>query len=158
MIVKIRYHDKGIGHTLPKLIDLTKFSEEAIRERMVEYGHDYYSTLIIVRIDDWDVDINLSLTEAYNLLKLVNSVYDGDEFLVSYLLKRRVAFSEILSSRFIFLSKDEEEAMVKVSAYYDSDTLVQIFFKTKSWGNFMCAFINNGSLLNTPKGFYWKMS
>ncbi|HEM5196593.1 TPA: hypothetical protein U1312_001343 [Streptococcus suis] len=157
MLVKVRFHDKGIGHTLPKLIDLARFSEEEIRQRMVEYGYDYHSTLIIVRIDDWDVDCNISLPEAYCLLKLVNDAYEGDAYLVSYLLKKRVAFSEILSNRYTFLSKDEVETMSKVADYYDSDVLVKIFFQTKSWVNFMYAFIDRGDLLNTSRGFYWRV-
>ncbi|HEM6035851.1 TPA: hypothetical protein U2B65_000532 [Streptococcus suis] len=158
MLAKIRFHDKGIGHTLPKLVDLARFSEEDIRQRMVEYGHDYHSTLLIVRIDDWDIDCNLSLEEAYHLLKLVNEVYDGDAYLVSYLLKRRVAFSDIMSKRYKFISKDEVETMSKVADHYDSDVLVRIFFQTKSWVNFMYAFIDRGDLLSTSRGFYFKVN
>lgn len=158
MLAKIRFHDKGIGHTLPKLIDLGRFSEEDIRQRMVEYGHDYHSTLLIVRIDDWDIDCNLNLKQAYSLLQLVNDVYAGDEFLVSYLLKKRVAFSDIMSNRYLFLSKDEVETMSKISKYYEGDVLVKIFFQTKSWVNFMCAFIDRGDLLNTSRGFYFKVN
>ncbi|HEM6281331.1 TPA: hypothetical protein U2C93_001594 [Streptococcus suis] len=158
MLAKIRFHDKGIGHTLPKLVDLARFSEEDIRQRMVEYGHDYHSTLLIVRIDDWDIDCNLSLEEAYHLLKLVNEVYDGDAYLVSYLLKRRVAFSDIMSKRYKFISKDEVETMSKVADYYDSDVLVKIFFQTKNWVNFMYAFIERGDLLSTSRGFYFKVN
>lgn len=158
MLAKIRFHDKGIGHTLPKLIDLGRFSEEDIRQRMVEYGHDYHSTLIIVRIDDWDIDCNLNLKQAYSLLQLVNDVYQGDEYLVSYLLKKRVAFSDIMTNRYTFLSKEEVETMSKISKYYESDVLVKIFFQTKSWVNFMYAFIDRGDLLNTSRGFYFKVN
>ncbi|HEM3630746.1 TPA: hypothetical protein U1D13_000625 [Streptococcus suis] len=55
MLAKIRFHDKGIGHTLPKLIDLAKFSEEAIRERMAALNDKYYylglagSTFYVIR-------------------------------------------------------------------------------------------------------------
>ncbi|MEI4334236.1 hypothetical protein V9Z67_04760 [Streptococcus suis] len=158
MLAKIRFHDKGIGHTLPKLIDLGRFSEEDIRQRMVEYGHDYHSTLLIVRIDDWDIDCNLNLKQAYSLLQLVNDVYAGDAFLVSYLLKKRVAFSDIMSNRYAFLSKDEVETMTKISKYYEGDVLVKIFFQTKSWVNFMYAFIDRGDLLSTSRGFYYKVN
>ena len=75
--------------------------------------------------------------------------------MVSYLLKKRVAFSDILSNRYTFLSKDEVETMSKVADYYDSDVLVKIFFQTKSWVNFMYAFIDRGDLLSTSRGFYF---
>ncbi|HEM3642586.1 TPA: hypothetical protein U1C81_000550 [Streptococcus suis] len=157
MLAKIRFYDKGIGSTLPKLIDLERFSEEEIRQRMVDYGHDYDSELLIVAIDDWNIQRTLTLDEAYSIRNLVRDVYVGDEFLVCHLLQKQLPVSEILSLRYVFLSKDEEECMVKVSKYYEADALVHLFFKMKTWGNFMCAFIVTGHILNTSRGFYFKV-
>lgn len=157
MLAKIRLHKAGMGYTLPALVDLVKFDESSIRERLVDYGYDYDSKLLIVAIDDWNIQRTLTLDEAYSIRDLVRDVYGGDEFLVCHLLQKQLPVSEILSLRYVFLSKDEEECMVKVSKYYEADALVHLFFKMKTWGNFMCAFIVTGHILNTSRGFYFKV-
>ncbi len=159
MLAKIRLYKDGSGQFLARPVDLMKFNEEDIRQRLVDLGYDYHSELMIVGFEDWQIERNLSLDEAYKIRDLIKSIYSGNDFLVSHMLSiHSFPIASILSNRYAFLSKDEEEAMVKVSKYYESDTLVKIFNKTNTWVNFIMAFVSSGDLLNTSRGFYYKVN
>ena len=110
MIANIRVHDSGYSRPLCQL-DLMKFTEEQVRDRMHERGIDDDS-FFICGFEDWGVDTIMSLCEAYYLKKCINELYDGDDFIVIYQLKKHQSPSFIISHYYIFKTKDELE-MIK---------------------------------------------
>lgn len=159
MLAKIRLYKDGSGQFLPRPVDLMRFNEEDIRQRLVDLGYDYHSDLMIVGFEDWQIERILTLEEAYRIRDLIKSAYSGNDFLVCHMLgNHSFSIESILTNRYAFLSKDEEEAMVEVSKYYDADTLIRIFRKTNTWVNFIVAFVSSGELLNTSQGFYFKVN
>ena len=94
MIANIRVHIDGQSRELC-FLDLMKFSEQQVRERMEEKGFSDQSFLMC-GCSDWEVDSILSLDEAYVLKRMIVELYDGDDFIVLHLLKYNKSFSEIL--------------------------------------------------------------
>lgn len=159
MLAKIRLHKSGVGHWFPKVIDLRRFSEEDIRRRLVGVGLSYNEELLVVGFEDWGLDKNMSLSEAYELKNVVQKEYLGDEFIVCHLLKNcKLSVSDVIRNRYSFLSRDEEEAMITMSREYDSEILMRMFYKANNWVSLIVAFVNSGEILNTSRGFYKKIS
>ena len=62
MIGTIRILQNGQSKELAQ-VDLIRFNEEAIRQRLVEKGYSYDSQLVITEIVDWGVTTNLTFQE-----------------------------------------------------------------------------------------------
>lgn len=159
MLANIRLRKAGQGQWLRRPVDLLRFSEEDIRNRLVDTGENYDSELVVMGFEDWEVERSMSLSEAYALKALIQQEYSEDEFIVCHLLKNcRLPIYDVLKNRYAFLSKDEEEAMMKISRNYDSETLIKMFYRAKDWITLIVAFINTGEILNTSRGFYQKVT
>ncbi|MBF0777877.1 hypothetical protein [Streptococcus cuniculi] len=159
MLARIRLHKSGIGHWLPKVVELFRFSEEDIRQRLVDVGLSYDEELLVVGIDDWELEKNMSLSEAYALKTLIQQEYAGDEFVVVHLLKNcHLSVSDVINRRYSFLSRDEEEAMIALSREYDSEILMKMFYRANNWVSLIVAFVDAGEILNTSRGFFKKIS
>ncbi|OBZ00650.1 hypothetical protein BBG03_03445 [Streptococcus dysgalactiae subsp. equisimilis] len=155
MLARIRLHENGEGQNLPKVVDLLRFSEEDIRNRLVELGYPYDSELLVTGFEDWDVEYNMSLTQAYMLKVVLVGYYDNDEHILVHQLKRRIPILDICLNHYKFLSKNEVEAMQHILKNCEMNSVVEFFFKSKNWVNAVSAYIANGDLLNTSKGFYY---
>ena len=76
MIANIRVLNEGNFDYLCEL-DIMKYSQEQILERMQERGIAK-DNFFICGISDWEVDKIMSLDEVYLLKKVVLELYDGD--------------------------------------------------------------------------------
>ena len=140
MIANIRIRDSGHSRLLCQL-DLMRFSEEQVRERMRERGiRD--DTFFICGFTDWDVDSEMSLTLAYALKRCVQELYDGDETIVVHLLKRHIPVTQIISHYYRLVSKDEVQ------------TVIYLLKRDNLLKDILTDYIDCGALLNTEKGFY----
>ena len=140
MIANIRIRDSGHSRLLCQL-DLMRFSEEQIRERMRERGiRD--DTFFICGFMDWDVDSEMSLTLAYALKRCMQELYDGDETIVVHLLKRHIPVTQIISHYYRLVSKDEVQ------------TVIYLLKRDNLLKDILTDYIDCGALLNTEKGFY----
>lgn len=152
MIADIRIRSDGNSRSLCQL-DLMRFSEEQVRERMRVRGIED-DAFFVCGFVDWQVDTIMSLKEAYALKLCVMELYEGDDYIVRYCLKRRLSVPYIISHYYEFVSKNEVETMQKLLKYVDRTAIIEFFYKTNNWMNFVSQYINQGILLNTPKGFY----
>ena len=50
MLAKIRIHKEGMASSLPRAVDLLRFSESDIRERLLEKDYDYDEELFMVGV------------------------------------------------------------------------------------------------------------
>ena len=140
MIANIRIRDSDHSRLLCQL-DLMRFSEEQIRERMRERGiRD--DTFFICGFTDWNVDSEMSLTLAYALKRCVQELYDGDETIVVHLLKRHIPVTQIISHYYRLVSKDEVQ------------TVIYLLKRDNLLKDILTDYIDCGALLNTEKGFY----
>lgn len=152
MLANIRVHENGQSRFLCEL-DLMKFTKEQVQERIKERGLDGDS-FFICGFSDWGVDTIFTLGEAYLLKKIVVELYEEDEFVVSYLLKKRKTLVEIATRTYRFLTKDEEELMVKLLEQAEFSSVIHFFRKARDWVTAIQSYIEEGVVLNTPKGFY----
>lgn len=152
MIANIRVHIDGQSRELC-LLDLMKFSEEQVRERMEERGFSDQS-FFICGFSDWEVDSILSLDEAYVLKRMIVELYDGDDFIVVHLLKNHKSFSEIIKHYYRFLTKDEVQLMKILWKNVEISSLVDFFYQVNNWVSAVQAYVEKGVVLNTSKGFY----
>ena len=140
MIANIRIRDSAQSKLLCQL-DLMRFSEEQVRERMRERGiRD--DTFFICGFTDWNVDSEMSLTLAYALKRCVQEIYDGDETIVVHLLKRHIPVTQIISHYYRLVSKDEVQ------------TVIYLLKRDNLLKDILTDYIDCGALLNTEKGFY----
>lgn len=152
MIAMIRIRDGTSSSALCKL-DLMRFTEEQVRERMSERGiRD--DTFFVCGFVDWVVERVMTLQEAYALKACILGLYDGDDFIVKELLKHHKPFGEIISSCYEFCSKNEVETVQKLLSGMESEELIDCFYKFCSWPRLVANYINTGYLLQTNKGFY----
>ncbi|MGT2751301.1 hypothetical protein ACVRXF_10465 [Streptococcus orisasini] len=152
MIAAIRIRDKTSSSALCEL-DLMRFTEEQVRERMAERGiRD--DAFFICGFTDWSIDEVMTLQEAYALKACILGLYDGDDYVVKELLKRHKPFGEIISSCYQFCSKDEVETVQKLLSGLEPDELINCFYKFSSWPRLVASYMNAGYLLQTNKGFY----
>lgn len=152
MLAVIRVHDKGVSRSLCEL-DLMKFSEEQVRNRMLERGISD-DTFFVCGISDWGIDRMMSLKEAYLLKRCVEELYDGDSFVVVQLLKQGQSVAHIVSKYYRYFSEDEVAVMVHLLAKCDMADVVSFFYKTSSWVNAVNQYVLSGRVLNTSRGFY----
>ena len=156
MIANIRVLNEGNFDYLCEL-DIMKHSQEQIVARLKELGIDKDS-FFVCGITDWEVDKIMSLDEVYLLKKAVLDLYDGDDCVVRYQLQRYVPINKIISTYYQFCSKDEVATVIQLSKNLDIGLLINYFFKCGNWVTAFQGFVEQGEVLNTPKGFYRKVS
>ncbi|HFH8018415.1 TPA: hypothetical protein ACIOJV_001342 [Streptococcus agalactiae] len=152
MIAIIRTREGGRSKALCEL-DIMKFTKSQVRNRMEERGIND-DTFFIVGFSDWGIDRIMSLNECYLLKKCINELYDGDDYVVRFLLSKGHSVFKIVSQYYQYISKDEIEVMRYLLKTADFDSVIEFWFKTKTWLNAVDVYIENGVLLNTEKGFY----
>lgn len=152
MLANIRVLKNGQSRFLCEL-DLMKFTKEQVQERMNERGLDEES-FFVCGFSDWGVDTIFTLGKAYLLKKIIVDLYGGDEFVVSYLLKQGKSLVDIAARSYIFLTKDEAELMLKLLEHAEFSSVIHFFYKAGSWITAVNSYIEEGVVLNTPKGFY----
>ena len=156
MIAVIRTRVNGKSKKLCDL-DLMKFTENQVRQRMYDRGIEE-DAFFICSITDWNVDRIFSLREVYVLKQAVEELYDGDSTVVAYLLNQGRSIYFIATHYYKFLSKDEVEAMIKVIGQVDSYKLLVTFYKTGSWVNFVSQYLRSGYLLQIKDKYYIDVS
>ena len=140
MIAYIRIRDSGQSKLLCQL-DLMRFSEEQVRERMCERGiRD--DTFFVCGFVDWGVDTQMGLSEAYGLKRSIQEFYHGDESIVIHLLKEHIDVKYIISHYYRFISKDEYDTAL----YLLEHTNISQFMLAKA--------LDDGILASNEKGFY----
>lgn len=152
MIAIIRTHDNGNSRHLCDL-DLEKFTEEQVRERMAERGISD-DAFFVCGFTDWDVDRILSLEEAYKIKRYIQNFYLGDDDAIKYMLQSGKSTIEIFTSYYDYVSKDELETMQRLLPEADTSQLLAAFCGAGTWANFMSAYVQAGHVLVTPKGYY----
>ena len=156
MIASIRVLNEGNFDYLCEL-DIMKHSQEQIVARLKELGIDK-GNVFVCGITDWEVDKIMSLDEVYLLKKVVHDLYDGDDYVVRFQLQRYVPIKKIISTYYQFCSKDEVATVIQLSKNLDIGLLINYFFKCGNWVTAFQGFVEQGEVLNTPKGFYRKVS
>ena len=156
MIANIRVLNEGNFDYLCEL-DIMKYSQEQIVARLKELGIDK-GNFFVCGISDWEVDKIMSLDEVYLLKKAVLDLYDGDDYVVRFQLQRYVPINKIVSTYYQFCSKDEVSTVIQLSKNLDIGLLINYFFKCGNWVTAFQGFVEQGEVLNTPKGFYSKVS
>ncbi|WP_242258285.1 hypothetical protein [Streptococcus thoraltensis] len=152
MIAKIRTHNSGNSQFLCEL-DVMKFTEDQIRERMAERGiRD--DAFFICGFSDWEVDTIMSLEEAYVLKRYIQLFCDGDAYLVQFMLQRHMSLKDIVGNEYLFVSKDEKETIKYLFRHETTDRVVDIFCQAQSKTRLMALYFEQNIILNTPKGFY----
>lgn len=154
MLAKIRLRQNGEGQWLKKAVDLLRFSEEDIRERLVDTGYAYDSELVVMGFEDWDVDYSMSLHEAYMLKVVLQDYYDGDDFIIVHMLQRRIPIMDIILKHYHFLSKDEKETVKELLKHCEVEQVIDLFFALGNTANLIQNYVDSGYLLNTQRGFY----
>lgn len=155
MIANIRVLNEGNFDYLCEL-DIMKHSQEQIVARLKELGIEK-GNFFICGITDWEVDKIMSLDEVYLLKKAVLDLYDGDDYVVRFQLKRYVPIKDIISTYYQFCSKDEVATVIQLAKNVDNGLLIKYFFECGNWVTAFQGFVEQGEVLNTPKGFYRKV-
>ena len=156
MIANIRVLNEGNFDYLCEL-DIMKYSQEQIVARLKELGIDK-GNFFVCGISDWEVDKIMSLDEVYLLKKAVLDLYDGDDYVVRFQLQRYVPIKKIVSTYYQFCSQDEVATVIQLSKNLDIGLLINYFFKCGNWVTAFQGFVEQGEVLNTPRGFYRKVS
>ena len=156
MIANIRVLNEGNFDYLCEL-DVMKHSQEQIVARLKELGIDK-GNFFVCGISDWEVDKIMSLDEVYLLKKAVLDLYDGDDYVVRFQLQRYVPIKKIISTYYQFCSKDEVATVIQLAKNVDNGLLINYFFECGNWVTAFQGFVDQGEVLNTPKGFYRKVS
>lgn len=152
MIANIRIRGQTESCFLCQL-DIMKYSKEIILERIKNKGIREDS-FFICGISDWEVDTIMTLDEAYLLKRCIEGLYDGDEYVVSYLLKSHFSIKDIITHYWVFKSKDEVEVIQLILKGVDTDKLIKQFFEYGNFSSMFLAYVEAGYILNTPRGFY----
>lgn len=155
MIANIRVLNEGNFDYLYEL-EIMKYSQEQILARLKELGIEK-GNFFVCGITDWEVDKIMSLDEVYLLKKAILDLYDGDDYVVRFQLQRYVPIKKIISTYYQFCSKDEVATVIQLSKNLDIGLLINYFFKCGNWVTAFQGFVEQGEVLNTPKGFYRKV-
>ncbi|HEN2308656.1 MULTISPECIES: hypothetical protein [Streptococcus anginosus group] len=156
MIGSIRIIQNGNSKELAQ-VDLLRFNEEAIRQRLVDKGYPYDSELVVAGISDWNIDTNLNFQEIRLLKLCYEELYDHDEYIISFLLQHHWKVLDVISVYYKFASKNEVEALSILFKDYEKTEIIRTFYHANNWINCMQAYLSSGELLNTPNGFYRKV-
>lgn len=152
MIAIIRTREGCRSKALCEL-DIMNFTESQVRDRMEERGIND-DTFFVCGFSDWGIDRIMSLSECYLLKKCIIGLYDGDDYIVQYLLKKGYSTRSIVTRYYLFLSKDENRVMKHILKNIEFDSLIDFWQRSGTWVNAINAYIDQGILLNTEKGFY----
>lgn len=152
MEARIRIRSETESYELCHL-DLMKFSEEQVRERMADRGFDD-EAFYITGFSDWGIDVIMTLQEAYLLVKAIKELYDGDDYVVRYLLMKRKPVTDIIGSHYFFVGKDEQKVLTGLLEHADPKDIVDFWFKTQSTANALASYQEAGYILVTDKGIY----
>lgn len=152
MIARIRIRSDGTSRELCQM-DIMKFTEEQVRERMSERGiRD--DAFFICCFSDWNVDTIMSLQDAYVLKRYIQLFCDGDDYLVQFMLQRHMPLKEIVGNEYHYVSKDEVETMKYVLKQATVEQVVELFYQAQNTIRLMSLYFEQNIILNTPKGFY----
>ena len=127
-------------------------------DRLFTFLNKMKDNFFICGISDWEVDKIMSLDEVYLLKKAVLELYDGDEYIVKFQLQRYIPVTKIATTYYRFCSKDEVDTIFELTKELDYKSVIDYFFKCGNWVTVFQGFINQGEVLNTPNGFYRKVS
>lgn len=152
MIANIRVHENGTSSELCQL-DLLKFSEEQVRERMMERGFKD-EAFFICGFSDWESDAVMTLDEAYQLVLVINGIYSGDDYVVSELVKRRKTITEIINKAYFYLGKDEVQVLKELLEFAEPVQIVDFWCKVITPANAIKSYEEAGYILHTENGFY----
>ncbi|MFC5632037.1 MULTISPECIES: hypothetical protein [Streptococcus] len=158
MLATIRVRENGSSYELCKL-DLMRFSEEQVRDRMAERGFRDES-FFICGISDWEVDRILELKEAYQLVTVIHALYDGDEYVVSEMLRKNKTIKDIVFSAYSFVGKmeDEKEVLKDLLQHEEPARIVDFWYSQKTPANMLRYYEDIGYVLLTQKGIYKNVS
>lgn len=152
MIAIIWTHEKGRNQLLCEL-DIMQFTENQVRDRMIERGIKD-DAFFVCGFTDWEVDRMMTLSDVYLLKKSIIGLYDGDDYIVQYLLKKGYSTRSIVTRYYLFLSKDENRVMKELLKNVDLGSLIDFWQQSGTWVNALNVYIEKGVLLNSKKGFY----
>ncbi|PNY22136.1 hypothetical protein ASN88_00758 [Streptococcus parauberis] len=96
----------------------------------------------------------MTLSDVYLLKKSIIGLYDGDDYIVQYLLKKGYSTRSIVTRYYLFLSKDENRVMKELLKNVDLGSLIDFWQQSGTWVNALNVYIEKGVLLNSKKGFY----
>ncbi|HEN0625041.1 hypothetical protein [Streptococcus uberis] len=152
MIAIIRTHEKGRSQLLCEL-DIMQFTENRIRERMQERGiRD--DTFFVCGFSDWGIDRSISLSDCFLLKKCINELYDGNDYIVRFLLRKGESVFKIVSQYYQFSSSDEKVVMSEILINRDLSFIINYWCESITWVNAVKRFEDDGLLLRTEKGFF----
>lgn len=130
-----------------------QFTENQVRDRMIERGIKD-DAFFVCGFTDWEVDRMMTLSDVYLLKKSIIGLYDGDDYIVQYLLKKGYSTRSIVTRYYLFLSKDENRVMKELLKNVDLGSLIDFWQQSGTWVNALNVYIEKGVLLNSKKGFY----
>ncbi|MGV3094388.1 hypothetical protein [Streptococcus pluranimalium] len=152
MIARIRIRSDGNSRELCQM-DIMKFTEEQVRERMASRGiRD--DAFFICGFTDWEVDTVMSLQDVYVLKRYIHLFCDGDEYLVQFMLQRHMSLKDIVGNEYRYVSKNEVETMKYVLKQATVEQVVDVFYQAQNTTRLMSLYFEQNIILNTPKGFY----
>ncbi|MXQ49635.1 hypothetical protein GRB29_09740 [Streptococcus pneumoniae] len=152
MIARIRIRSDGTSRELCQM-DIMKFTEQQVRERMAERGiRD--DAFFICGFTDWQVDTVMSLQDVYVLKRYIQLFCDGDEYLVQFMLQRHMSLKDIVGNEYHYVSKNEVETMKYIFKQATVEQVVDVFYQAQNTTRLMSLYFEQNIILNTPKGFY----
>lgn len=154
MIARIRTRERGKSQFLCEL-NIMQFTEGQVRDRMQERGIKD-DTFFVCGFSDWGIDRIMYLSDCYLLKKCINELYDGDDYIVRFLLQRGDSIINIVSQYYQFSSDDELDVMKEVFKNRELDVIIDYWCNSGSWLNAIGELEDSGSLLRTEKGFFIK--
>ncbi|WP_273451256.1 hypothetical protein [Streptococcus ferus] len=155
MLAKVKVIENNQARTLTDSLDLFKYSEERVYDRIVELGYSSKAEVLVLGFTDWDVGgLSMPLHQAYYYKRIIESKYAGDEYIVSYLLSRHVSVSAISNGSYRFISKSDYKTLQHFFKDSTKEQIISAFKVAGSWNDVILMFVQEGLLLNTPRGFY----
>ncbi|MEX2785401.1 hypothetical protein AB3331_09440 [Streptococcus sp. H49] len=152
MIATVRLVDDTGVSTLCEL-DLMRFSEGQVRERMRERGFKDDS-FFVCAFSDWGVDRVMSLREAYQLKRYIISHCSGDEQLMIELLKQHWSVTDIVNCRFTFIGEGDLVILKRLFEGRSTDNIARIVHAMGNCADIITIFAQTNKLLLTQKGAY----
>lgn len=103
-----------------------QFTENQVRDRMIERGIKD-DAFFVCGFTDWEVDRMMTLSDVYLLKKSIIGLYDGDDYIFQYLLKKGYSTRSIVTRYYLFLSKDENRVMKELLKNVDLGSLIDFW-------------------------------
>lgn len=152
MIANIRVIEGGESRALCQL-DLMKFSQSQVQQRMAERGFDERG-FYVCGFDDWGVDTIISLSHAYEIKEYIETCCQGDDYLVKELLKKHWSVELILEKRFEFVGEKEVELLTGLIEGRTARNIARLLLSAGSVQHLIARLIQIGTIIATAKGFY----